>query len=125
MKLEFLHSINEYNDQLIRLYDFDKAEAALFRDAVKENLLNNKSLDLSSLPFIEAVNCKLILHLAEEDEGIMTQDDELFFCDLTMDGYKNMLRLIEPFCNKDLRNFQQLYELDTQIDFLFSPSGQW
>ena len=129
MKLEFIYEVNEYGDQLIRLYDFDMTEAAKFRDAIKKTILEeNQSLDLTTLDFIQPVNCKLIFHIeegAEEDAGIMTQDNLIFFCDLSIEGYKKMVQLIEPFCNKNLRNFQMLYDLDTQIDLLFSPYGEW
>ncbi|MDF2437395.1 MAG: hypothetical protein K0Q95_1771 [Bacteroidota bacterium] len=122
MKLDFLDEVNEYGDQLIRLYEFDKDEAQKFRDAVQGNLVDNSiSLDLTTLDFIEPVNCKVILHLADEDEGILTHDHKVFFCDLTKDGYRNMLRLIEPFCKKDTRRSQLLYDLDNPIDFLFAP----
>lgn len=125
MKLEFIEEVNEYGDQMVRLFGFDKTEATRFRDAVQQVIIDqNKSLDLSSLDFIEITNCKLILHIAEEDEGIITQDYQLFFCDLTINGYKNMVRLIEPYCLKDSRSFQMLYELDTEIDFQFEPSGE-
>ncbi|MCW3072058.1 MAG: hypothetical protein JWO44_1948 [Bacteroidetes bacterium] len=124
MKLDFVDEVNEYNDQVIRLYDFDKTEAEKLRKAIQENLIEKKiSLDLSTLAFIEPVNCRLILHLAEEDEGILTMDNKLFFCDLTVDGYRNMVRLIEPYCLKNMRSFQPLYDLDTQIDFLLAPFG--
>jgi hypothetical protein len=124
MKLDFVDEVNEYQDQVIRLYDFDKAEAQKFRQAIQENIIEKKSpLDLGTLDFIEPVNCRLILHLADEDEGILTMDNKIFFCDLTMDGYLNMLRLIGPYCNKDTRSFCMLYDLDTQIDFLFAPFG--
>jgi hypothetical protein len=122
MKLDFLEEINEYGDQLIRLYDFDKSEALRFKNAIQESIIENEgSLDLSTLDFIEPINCKLILHIADEDEGILTIDNSLFFCDLTLDGYKNMVRLIEPFCHKETRRSQALYDLDTEIDFLFAP----
>jgi hypothetical protein len=122
MKLDFLDEVNEYGDQLVRLYEFDKTEAIKFRDAVQENLIEKEtSLDLTTLDFIEPVNCRLILHLAEEDEGILTLDNKLFFCDLTKKGYQNMIRLIEPFCIKDMRRSQMLYELDNPIDLLFAP----
>ena len=124
MKLEFLDNVNEYNDQVIRLFNFDKTEAIKFRDAVQTTVIDgNSSLDLSSLDFIEHINCKLILHLSDEDEGIFSIDDKLFFCDLTLDGYKHMIHLIEPFCIKDSRSFKMLYDLDTKMDFLFSPYG--
>jgi len=129
MKLEFIYEVNEYGDQLIRLYDFDKEGATKLRDAIRETVIGKKqSLELNSLDFIETVNCKLTLHIAEgdeEDAGIMTQDNLVFFCDLGIENYKKMIRLIEPFCLKNLRNFQMLYDLDTNIDFLFSPYGEW
>lgn len=124
MKLEFLDDVNEYGDQVIRLYNFDKAEAIKFRDAIQNTVINtNSSLDLITLDFIEHMNCKLILHLSETDEGILTMDNKTFFCDLTLDGYKNMVQLIEPFCVKESKSFTMLYDIDTQVDFLFSPYG--
>ena len=124
MKLGFLDNVNEYGDQVVRLYNFNKAEAILFRDAVQKTVIDaNQSLDLLSLEFIEHTNCKLILHIAETDEGILTMDNETFFCDLTMEGYKNMIRLIEPFCIKESKSFKMLYDIDSQVDFLFSPYG--
>lgn len=123
MKLDFLDEINEYGDQVVRLYDFDKAEAVKFKRVIEEIIIKNKSsLDLGTLDFIESINCRLILHISEEDEGILTVDNKLFFCDLTIAGYKNIVRLIEPFCTKETRSFQMLYDLDTQIDFMFSPA---
>ncbi|MCW3105428.1 MAG: hypothetical protein JWO09_3868 [Bacteroidetes bacterium] len=124
MKLDFVDEVNEYSDQVIRLYDFDKGEAERLRKAIQEHLVEKRiSLDLSTLDFIEPVNCRLILHLAEEDEGILTMDNKLFFCDLTLEGYRNMVRLIEPYSLKNMRSFQALYDLDTHIDFLLAPFG--
>ncbi|MDP1747684.1 MAG: hypothetical protein Q8L90_19070, partial [Bacteroidota bacterium] len=59
---------------------------------------------------------------SDTDEGVFSIDNKTFFCDLTIEGYKEMLRLIEPYCNKNTRSFQMLYDLDTEIDLLFSPS---
>jgi len=124
LKLEFLSELNEYGDQLLKLSDFTQTEAAKFRDAVSETIIQNKKpLDLNTLDFIESINCKLVLHISDEDEGIITIDNKVFFCDLTIQGYENMIRLIEPYCNKSLRSFQYLYDLDTEIDLLFSPVG--
>ncbi|MDQ3047036.1 MAG: hypothetical protein M3R27_05760 [Bacteroidota bacterium] len=125
MKLEFLKDVNEYGDEVIRLYDFPKEEAAMLRDVIRAIIVEGgQPIDLAHIPFIELVNCRLILHISEENEGIHTQDRKLFFCDLTLDGYKNMLQLMEPYCQKDLRSFRMLYDLDTEIDFLFSPYGE-
>lgn len=124
MKLEFLDSINEYGDHIVKLYNFDKEEALKFQQAIQETIIDaNKPLDLNTLNFIEPVNCKLILHISDTDEGIFSIDNKTFFCDLTVEGYKEIVRLIEPYCNKNTRSFQMLYDLDTEIDFLFSPSG--
>ena len=124
MKLEFLDDVNEYGDQVIRLYNFDKSEAIKFRDAVQQTVVDSSlPLNLNTLGFIEHINCKLILHLSETDEGILTMDNKTFFCDLTLDGYKNMIQLIEPFCLKKSKSFTMLYDVDTQVDFLFSPYG--
>lgn len=124
MKLQFLDNVNEYGDQVIRLYNFDKTEARKFQTALKETVLDKHlPLDLNSLDFIESVNCKLILHISDTDEGILSMDHKTFFCDLTIEGYRNMYQLIEPFCLKDTKSFTMLYDLDTQVDFLFSPYG--
>ena len=124
MKLEFLDNVNEYGDQVIRLYNFDRSEAIKFRDAIQKTVINASfPLDLNTLDFIEHVNCKLILHLSDTNEGILTMDNKTFFCDLTPDGYKNIVQLIEPFCLKETKSFTMLYDLDTQVDFLFSPYG--
>lgn len=125
MKLEYLEDVNEYGDDVIRLYDFDKTQAAKLSSVIQKTVIENEqSLDLSRLDFIECVNCRLILHIAEDDEGILTHDQKVFFCDLTVNGYRNMIRLMEPFTKKDTRSFQMLYDLDTEIDFLFSPYGE-
>jgi hypothetical protein len=125
MKLDFLDEINEYNDQVIRLFDFDKSEARKFSNAIQETIIRKEeSLDLSTLDFIQSVNCRLIMHLSEEDEGILTLDNNLFFCDLTKEGYEKIVRLIEPYCVKDLRSFQSLYDLDSNIDLIFAPFGR-
>lgn len=122
MKLDFIDELNEYGDQVIRLYNFDKTEALQFKIAIQKNIIENKtSLDLSTLDFIIPVNCRLIMHLSDEDDGILTVDNKLFFCDLTMAAYQNMVRLIEPFCIKDTRRSQMLYDVDSQIDLLFAP----
>ncbi len=124
MKLGFLDNINEYGDQVVRLYDFNSSEATRFRDAVQNTVIEAmQPLDLNTLDFIEHVNCKLILHISETDEGILSMDNQTFFCDLTVEGYENMIQLIEPFCLKESKSFTMLYDVDTQVDFLFAPYG--
>ena len=126
MQLDYIDNINAYGDNIVRLYDFDSKEAGKFRQLVQQTLVVNKvPLDLSTIDFIEARNCSLTLRISEEDEGISSTDDQSFFCDLTIEGYQQMISLLEQFCNKETKGYQFLYDIDSQIDFLFSPAGTW
>ncbi len=127
MKLDYIPNINAYKDDLVRLYAFNQAEAKLFRDKIHEVLvLQKNNLALESLDFIESRNCKLMLRLADSDEGITSEDATNFFCDLTLEGYINMLELLKPFCSKETKGHQYLYsDIDSSTDFLFSPAGTW
>lgn len=125
MKLKFLSDINEYGEHAIRLNDFDKAQASLFFQILSE-LVSKKinTIELSDFEFIEAVNCSLTLRISETDEGIVTTDYKHFFCDLTTDGYKEMIKLIEPFCIRETDAYRILYELDNPIEFIFSAGKE-
>lgn len=126
MQLDYIDEINEYGDNIVRLYDFDSTQADKFRQLIQQNLFVNKGpLDLSTIDFIEARNCKLTLRISDEDEGITSSDNKEFFCDLTIAGYEQMISIIEQFCNKETKGYQFLYDVDSQIDFLFSPAGTW
>ena len=106
------------------MYNFNKAEAIQFRAVLEDTVIDKKQkLDLSEVDFITPRNCNLIFGLFKSDEGIITKDSETFFCVLTLSGFKNMLKLLEPFCNKESRSFQYLYDIDNPTDLLFSPSA--
>lgn len=125
MKLKFLEDINEYDEHAIRLNDFDKAEAVMFLQLLKDITSGNCNLvELTDYDFIEAINCELILRVSESDEGITTEDNKLFVCDLTRESYADMIILIRPFCLKETDAYQYLYELDNPIDFLFSAGKE-
>mgnify|MGYP001823171307 FL=1 len=112
MELDFIDNINEYGENVVRLYNFDKHEAIQFRDLIKDTIVDKKQkLILSQVDFIETRNCNLILGLFKTDEGIFSVDQKTFYCALTLEGYHTMLKLIEPFCNKDSRGYQYLYDL--------------
>ena len=124
MKLDYIDNYNELQENLVRLYNFDKAEAIKFRDLLIEVvILKKQKLDLSQIDFIEPVNCNLILGLFKTDEGILTKDNQTFFCILTLKGFENMIKLIEPFCKKESRAHQYLYDIDNPTDLLFCPSA--
>lgn len=121
MKLEFLKNINKYNEHAVRLSDFNASEASLFMAAVERLIADAATpLELSSLPFIESVNCRLTLRSSEEDSGISYSGNLDFYCDLRLDSYREMVILLIPFCKKESKGYQWLYDLDNPIGFLFS-----
>lgn len=124
MKLDYIENYNGLHENLVRLYNFNKAEAIKFRNLVIEVvILKKQKLDLAQVDFIESRNCNLILGLFKTDEGILTKDNYNFFCILTLQGFENMIRLIEPFCHKESRVHQYLYDIDNPTDLLFCPSA--
>lgn len=126
MQLDYIEKVNEYGDNLVRLYDFDHQQAIAFLDILKKSLITDKvQLDLSEHEFIVARNCNLILRLSDEDMGITRPGRKKFFCDLTTETYLKMIALLEPFCERDTTAHQYLYDIDSQTDFLFSPAGTW
>lgn len=133
MKLEYLDDISDggkytdvFPEQLIRLYNFDSVEAKMLSDQIRTEILEKEaSLDLGSLNFIEALNCNLELRLSQTSFGIRPVDDCNFKCDLTIADFEDMLQRIEPFYLVDQNVYQWLYDIDTPIEFLFSPGGSW
>jgi hypothetical protein len=126
MELDFINNVNEFDESVVRLYNFNKEEAILFRDLIKNVIIENKTrLDLSKVPFIENRNCNLILGHFKTDEGILSSDHKTFYCALTKEAYITMINLLEPFCTKETKGYQYLYDIDNPIDFLFSPAGTW
>ena len=124
MELDYIENVNGFDENVVRLYNFDKTEAVKFRDLIKETIVEKKQkLDLSEVDFIEPRNCNLIFGLFKSDEGILTKDNQTFFCILTFSGFENMLKLIEPYCNKNSRSYQYLYDIDNPTELLFCPSA--
>jgi len=126
MEVDYIENIDGHDQNIVRLYNFDKAEAILFRDLLVETVIIKKQkLNLAEIDFIKPRNCNLIMGLFKTDEGILTKDNETFFCILTLEGFTNMARLIEPFCQKESRGYQYLYEIDNPTDLLFCPSANY
>lgn len=126
MQLDYIPNINEYGDNIVRLFDFDRAEAEKFRNLVVQTIIKkNEQIDLSAIDFIEPRNCNLILRIASEDLGVVKAGRKKFYCDLTIEGYEQMISLLDPFCKRETKGYQWLYDLDTETDFLFSPGGTW
>jgi len=133
MKNEFLDDISDGGrfphadpNQLVRLYDFDSSQANRLRQVIQKEIIeSNKEIDLTKLDFIQSVNCSLTLKISDTDKGITTSDNKYFICNLTVEKYGEMVFLMESFCDKETNGYQWLYDLDTPIDFLFSPGGSW
>ena len=124
MQLDYLDNYNGLNENIVRLFDFDKAEAIKFRNLLQETVINKKQkLDLSLIDFVNTENYNLIFGLFKTDEGILTKDNQTFFCILTLNGFIKMISLLDPFCKKESKGYQYLYEIDNPTDLLFSPSA--
>ena len=126
MQLDYIENINTYGDNIVRLYDFDRKQADKFMKILILSIIKNKKqLELSTIDFIESRNCSLTLRISDEDLGIVSTDNKNFYCDMTIKSYKQMITLIEPFCLKETKAHQFLYDVDSLTDFLFSPAGTW
>ena len=67
MQLDYIDEINEYGDNIVRLYDFNSGEADKFMKTVHQTLvLNKEPLELTTIDFIAARNCKLNYHLRQK-----------------------------------------------------------
>ena len=120
MEVDFIENIDDHDQSIVRLYNFNKKEAIKFRDLLKETVIDKKQkLDVSQVDFITPRNCNLIFGLFKSDEGILTKDNKTFFCILTIEGFIKMVQLIEPFCKKESKGYQYLYDIDNPIDLLF------
>lgn len=124
MELDYIENVNGLDENIVRLYNFNKSEAIQFRNLLKDTIIDKRQkLDLSEVDFITPRNCNLIFGLFTSDEGILTKDNETFFCILTLEDFINMVKLITPFCNKESKGFQYLYDIDNPTELLFSPSA--
>lgn len=121
MKLEFLKNVSAYDEHVMRLSDFNSSQALMFFGIINRLVRHSDTpVDLNTLGFIRSVNCNLVLRTAEDDIGISTEDNINFCCDLTVKSYKAIESLVEPFCKKESKGYQWLYDIDTPIAFLFS-----
>lgn len=124
MQLDYVENINEFGENVVRLFDFDMEQARYFRDLIQEIIINrNLKLDLSRADFIEPQNCNMIMGIYKEDEGIVTEDHKTFFCLLTLSSYERMIELLAPFCKKESQGFEYLYDVDNPTDLLFAPTA--
>lgn len=126
MKLEYLVNVNDHSDGIVRLYDFETQEIVQLCAALRSSVVDLKhELKLSSLNFIQTINCDLTLNISPNDKGISETSKSVLYCELTSEAYLKMIELIEPFSKPESTGFQWLYDLDSPIEFLLSKSGKW
>ena len=124
MQLDYIDNYNGLDENIVRIFNFNRAEAIKFRDLLKETVVDKRQkLDVSQVDFIDTEACNLIFGLFKTDEGILTKDNETFFCILTIESYRKMIRLLEPFCKKETKGHQYLYDVDTPTDLLFASNA--
>ncbi|MES2630310.1 MAG: hypothetical protein V4616_15230 [Bacteroidota bacterium] len=120
MKIEFLRDIKGRGEHVMRIYDFDKSQAQLFRDDIREVITEGRTVHLSDKEYITCVNCFFSLRISGQDVGILTDDDHHFFLKMSIAGYEDILQKIEPFCQRDAKTYIWLYDLDNPVELLFS-----
>lgn len=71
IKVEFLHPvIDEYlNDEVVRLFDFEKKDLDLVAGEAAELICRSKTLHLAKVDFCNVLTCDLSLRLGGEDLG--------------------------------------------------------
>ena len=132
MKLEYLGEISEggkYKDvvseNLIRLYDFGQKETTQLVNLIYHRLiLDKQSLDLTTVDFIQPINCHVTLQLSSSDEGVIKTDKaEFFICLLTEQTYINAIEYMKAAADD---GYNWLCHTSTDdIDFLYSAGGTW
>jgi hypothetical protein len=136
MKLDFLDDLTDngkYPDadpgKLLRLYDFNRHEASRIKNLIgTEIILNQTDLDLSTLDFVESLNCTLRFKLSFQNIGIsLPSDGKSFVCELSLEAYQTMEDIIRYFTDENYANgYNWLYHPKAdKIDLLFSPKGSW
>jgi hypothetical protein len=125
MKLGFLKEESQHSP-LIRLYEFDPAEALKLRRLVGSLVAGSlQSVRLDNQAWVTPIDgCRLLLRRNTRDEGIRNVGALDFECLLTADGWNNVEGLVAPFCKADIIGHQWLSELGT-VSLLISRDGTW
>lgn len=128
MKMEYLPT-GSTDCPLIRLYDFTLDEvvqlfgvfASLASDAVRTVGLHEQS-------YVQPIDeCRLVLRVAERDQGIVQLDAHSFACVLTEDGWKDeeerAIALVGDGCRGDFQWL--LWGIPSEVRLLLSWDGRW
>ena len=125
MKLEYLpHGPN--GSGLIRLYEYVPGEVRELKGiAGKLTTRACEQISLQGEKWIVPVDdCRLSLQRGDADFGVRRVGPLSFECELTVDGWRSVVSLLEQFCNSKTKRFQWLTQRG-RISFLISLDGQW
>lgn len=125
MKLEFLQE-GSPDCPLLRLYDFDPAEARQLQHAVLRLVRqSDEMIALHQQPGIQPVaGCELALLRANDVQGVRETAPGKFEWLYSIDGWLEISGLIQPFCQADEVGFQWLSRIG-KIAVLLSRDGSW
>lgn len=125
MKLEYLPN-GSPDCPLIRLFEFDQSEAQRLRQLVKSLVAGDRQdVALQDEEWVKPVGeCCLNLRRGNRNQGVRQEQALKFECVLSPDGWSNVERLLEPFCESNTSGFQWLTH-DGRVALLISQSGQW
>lgn len=127
MKIDYIDDVNSdyLADKMIRISDFTNADILDFYNVIQENLIKNKnSVDVSTINFIDLINCELLFTISEQSKGLYENHKNSFICALTLSEYEDMIKFIHPFLN-DPSGFQFLIDPVNHIELLLSSGGGW
>jgi hypothetical protein len=132
MKLEYLDDISDggkykgvVSENLIRLYDFGQIETTKLVELIYQRLIVDKQdLDLTTVDFIEPINCHLTLQISSADKGIMKIGRSgSFICELTEQSYITAIEYMKAAADS---GYNWLCDTSADdIDFLYSAGGTW
>lgn len=125
MKLEFVRA-GSPDCPLLRLYDFDPAEARQLQHTVLRLVRkSDEKISLHQQPGIQPLEgCELTLLRADNVQGVRETAEGKFEWVYTIDGWLEVAGLIQPFCQGDAGGFQWLSRIG-KIAVLLSRDGSW
>jgi len=125
MKLEYLPS-GPNDSGLVRLYEYAPEEARALNGIARKLATGScKHICLQNESWIVPLDaCRLSLQQGDADFGLRRVGPLSFECELTANGWRNVVSLLDQFCNSKTKRFLWLTDKG-RISFLLSPNGQW
>ena len=125
MKLEYLPN-GPNGLGLIRLYEYVPGEVQDLEGIARKLAARAcEQISLQGEKWIVPVDdCRLTLQRGDGDFGVRRVGPLSFECELTVDGWRSVVSLLEQFCNSKTKRFLWLTQRG-RIYFLISLDGQW